>query len=262
MSSGTIKLTLAAVVCLAGVALVYRTYTTNVAAPSPEPEPPQTTLPEFEDVMPGFVAAANMTFNERPTSDSVPRVARAAAETLAEAAPAQLVGDAALPQPLVRNLADTFERHLAVILSADYDEWLSFAESVGATFTAPAGEEGGPPTRETFASRAKSCRLAPVNTRHVSVRPLALKGREVEHDSIGGSIVGKAFSDYGAPEPDSADIYEIIIPMKLDRLRDSAPERKMNMCFAYAWSRQLQRWDPCGFTGQTDLGAQYSPIGY
>ncbi len=262
MSSGTIKLTLAAVVCFAGVVIAYRAYTTNLVAPAPEPEPPVSASPDYEEIMPGFVTAEHMTFNERPTPDSVPRVARDAAETLLSAAPTQLNADAALSEPRLLALADTFERHLSVILSADYDEWLSFAASVGVTFTAPAGEEGGPPTPERFASRARSCRLAPINTDHVSARPHALKGREVEYDSIGTSMFGAAFSDYGAPPSDSADVYEIIIPMKLERVRDSAPERKMNMCFAYAWSRQLQRWIPCGLTGQTDVGAHYSPIGY
>jgi len=256
MSRTTLTMLLAVGVCAGGLVFAYLIYAQNFKAAPPEVEEPVSASPDYEDIMPGFITAANMTFNERPTAESAPRVAKDAAETLIESAPAQLTGEAALGEARLLALADTFERHLAVILAGDYDAWLAFAESKGVTFSAPAGEPGGPPTREKFASDAAWYTRAPINTSHVTLRPRYIDGLEYEYTHVGMTVGGKPFAPYPVPEDPAsvgADVYEVVIPMQLRKLRDSAPDMNMNVALGYYWAGG-RGWIPFSMKSYNDRG--------
>ena len=256
MSRTTLTMLLALGVCAGGLVFAYVVYAKNFRAAPPEVEEPVSASPEYEETLPGFIAAANMTFNERPTAQSAPRVARDAAQTLLESAPVQLTGNDALSGSRLDSLSDTFERHLAVILSGDYDAWLRFAESKGVTFTAPAGDEGGPPTREKFVSDAAWYARAPINTSRVTLRPRYIDGLEYEYTHYGMTVGGKPFAPYPVPEDPAsvgADVYEVIVPMQLRKNRESTPDMNMNVAFGYYWSG-ARGWIPFSMKSYNDRG--------
>ena len=264
MTAARWKLLAAVVVLALGAVVLWRGLGQSLKA-APPPEEPWAAAAEAGSEAdaplaehPHLIASEEMTFDTRPTAQSVAEVAEDAAERLLDVAPQKLGGESGLETARLYGLADVFERHLAVILAGDYDAWMAFIESTGSEWPSAAGEEGGPPTRERFASAAEAFRLAPLSVGDVTVRALHLGGEEIEHPPFyGGQVSPMVRGPYSPPDPAAArvDVYEVIVPAQASSRRASADGQKVNLGFAYWWSRERSRWVPFSLKFYKDGGA-------
>ena len=241
---------------LVGALVVSRAITGSMRSSPPAPGGAGPALPtESESARhPHLRSSAEISYDATPTEATVADIARGSAQRLRESASAALAAGEILAPERLGLLADVFESHLAVVLRSDYDAWRAFVSSLGIEFAA--GAEGGPPTREEFERAARVYRYAPVAVRDVTVRPLFIKGREIEHPTFyGGRAFGRPGAPYGAPRDPvaaGATVYEVLIPMRRHVGRETLPFIEANTGFAYLWSAERRSWLPFSLTAYTD----------
>jgi|GEM_PF-2624656 len=206
-----------------------------------------------------LLTASQMTFEVHPTEKSLPRVINEAGQHLQELAYGLRESEAAIEPARINLLRERFERHLQIILSASYDEWLKQINELRGSFTAPPGEEGGQPAREQWIKQAGAFLLAPLSIDSMSIRPLYLHGEKIEYPDppVWGTAIYRG--PYGAPDDPAAakvDVYEALVPMQM-HVGPAGRDKRMNVGFSYFWSDDRQTWIPFNMQVYTDDGGTF-----
>ena len=199
------------------------------------------------------IPVAEFNFETIPTPENLSEIETRAAARITEAGSEAFAGSA-LTVAQQERFAEIVARRLRVLLAGDYEEWLAFASEFGPPPDLARWSDGLP-AEEFFANHASRFSFAPISLDDLTVRPLRVRGAEIEYPPVRlwfRATVRGTYPKYDDERLTSMDIYEVLFPAHYKTARAGVPNVRLLAGISYAWDTELQRWMPFDFKCYTN----------
>jgi len=205
---------------------------------------------------PGYTSAVDVDFDAFPNAKNVVEIVKRVAAR--SRALAEQMDAASLRVSQLAALEDRIARHLQIILTGSYDQWLAqLSELRNRMGVGPLEEEDWPPPRKQWEKQAKTFRMAPLSVEQMTIRSLYLDGQELKHERTPFFVNSNPDRSPYRIEVDTRDrVIEALIPMRMDVSGDEE-DRPVTCGLAYQWSDKILDWIPFRIAIYSDVGGKF-----